>query len=276
MRIILSRKGFDSSVGGHPSPVLSDGRMLSLPIPSSIDPLAYEDLMTPIGKTYRELIDELYAGARLGSKGAHLDPDLLEGARPRKPGWRPALGQIGAAGGHLRNQGVKAGDLFLFYGWFRKTELTEDDRLRFSPDSPGFHAIFGYLEVKQVIAATSSIALPDWLSDHPHAVAARLAKSSNFIYVAKSTLSADAGRPGAGVFRFNENLVLTHSGMSRSRWKLDPSVFQHLEISYHSAPSWTNGYFQSYARAQEYVIKADEGAENWARALICMSELWRH
>jgi Nucleotide modification associated domain 3 len=218
---------------------------------------------------------QLDAGARLSSKGAHLDPDLLGDARPRKPGWRPALGQIGAAGGHLRNQGVKAGDLFLFYGWFGKTELTKD-RLRFSPDSPGFHAIFGYLEVEQVIAANGSVPLPDWLSDHSHAVAARLAKSTNFIYVAKSTLSADAARPGAGVFRFNENLVLTQRGMSRSRWKLDPRVFQHLEISYHSASSWMNGYFQSYPRAQEYVVKADEGAANWARALICMSDLWWH
>ena len=33
MRIVLSRKGFDSVSGGGPSPVLEDGTMLSLPIP---------------------------------------------------------------------------------------------------------------------------------------------------------------------------------------------------------------------------------------------------
>ena len=32
MKIILSRKGFDSSSGGGPSPIV-DGRCLSLPIP---------------------------------------------------------------------------------------------------------------------------------------------------------------------------------------------------------------------------------------------------
>ncbi len=33
VKLILSRKGFDSSSGGVPSPIFSDGRMLSLPIP---------------------------------------------------------------------------------------------------------------------------------------------------------------------------------------------------------------------------------------------------
>ena len=49
--------------------------------------------------------------------GAHADPDLIAGARKRGAGWLPSLGQIGAASGHLRNQGVQVGDLFLFYGW---------------------------------------------------------------------------------------------------------------------------------------------------------------
>ena len=33
MKLVLSRKGFDSSSGGCPSPILPDGQMLSLPIP---------------------------------------------------------------------------------------------------------------------------------------------------------------------------------------------------------------------------------------------------
>lgn len=33
MKLILSRKGFDTHNGGGPSPILPDGRMLSLPIP---------------------------------------------------------------------------------------------------------------------------------------------------------------------------------------------------------------------------------------------------
>ena len=45
MRVILSRKGFDSQYGGMPSPILPDGTLLSLPIPSKTDmETKYRDL----------------------------------------------------------------------------------------------------------------------------------------------------------------------------------------------------------------------------------------
>ncbi len=44
MKVILSRKGFDSQYGGKPSPILPDGRLISLPIPSQDDKLRYSDL----------------------------------------------------------------------------------------------------------------------------------------------------------------------------------------------------------------------------------------
>ena len=34
MKVILSRKGFDSSNGGIVSPIFEDGSMISVPIPS--------------------------------------------------------------------------------------------------------------------------------------------------------------------------------------------------------------------------------------------------
>ncbi|MBO4456467.1 MAG: hypothetical protein J5802_01965 [Butyrivibrio sp.] len=34
MKIILSRKGFDSTNGGCASPIMPDGTLLSMPIPS--------------------------------------------------------------------------------------------------------------------------------------------------------------------------------------------------------------------------------------------------
>ena len=44
-RLILSRKGFDSSAGGGPSPILNDGRIFSLPIPQKEkSPHRYLDL----------------------------------------------------------------------------------------------------------------------------------------------------------------------------------------------------------------------------------------
>ena len=40
MKIVLSRKGFDSSAGGHVSPILPDGTLLSLRVPAPIDRLS--------------------------------------------------------------------------------------------------------------------------------------------------------------------------------------------------------------------------------------------
>ena len=41
MKIILSRKGFDSGYGGCPNPILPDGTLLSLPIPSRNEKVKY-------------------------------------------------------------------------------------------------------------------------------------------------------------------------------------------------------------------------------------------
>ena len=35
MKIILSRKGLDSSAGGKPSPILKNGQIFSIPIPTT-------------------------------------------------------------------------------------------------------------------------------------------------------------------------------------------------------------------------------------------------
>jgi hypothetical protein len=267
LKIILSRKGFDSSVGGHASPILPDGTMLSLPIPSSLDRLSYDALKHHDGRTYAQVIGELNAGARIAAMGAHLDPDLIADTRPRDVDWRPSFGQIGAAAGHLRNQGVGIGDLFLFYGWFRHTHFV-DGRLGFVPGNTGFHAIFGYLEVGEAISTNDGKRLPEWLLDHPHAEPSRMAKATNVIFVATDCLTNLPQLPGAGVFRFNESLVLTSPGASRSRWHLDPSVFRHVTITYHTESAWRDGYFQSYPRAQEYVVHADQCVTDWAHHLI--------
>lgn len=267
MKIILSRKGFDSGTGRHPSPILPDGQMLSLPIPSSLDLLKYDEIQAMPGKTFQEVLTELDAHPGIEGKGAHLDPDLVETARPRNPGWRPALGQVKAAAGHLRNQKIGPGDLFLFYGWFRQTEAIEG-RLSFKKGAEDLHVIYGYLQVDVVLSVKELQGLPKWLLDHPHTLPSRLLLNNNSIFVARASLSWNPSLPGAGVFTFKDQLVLTKFGMSRGRWNLDPIVFRHLPITYHSVDSWKKDYFQSYARAQEYVIDADEPAEIWARSLI--------
>src|SRR5579863_6503541 len=124
MKIILSRKGFDSGIGKVPSPILPSGQLCSLPIPetvSSENAPRYRDILydgQPLGK----LVSDLTRGNISPDTPAHLDPDINSASVPRLPGWRGVFGQAGAAERHLQNQGVEAGDVFLFYGWFRRVE----------------------------------------------------------------------------------------------------------------------------------------------------------
>ena len=62
----------------------------------------------------------------------------------------PAFGQVGAAQRHLDNEVVKAGDLFLFFGWFRDVEQHEG-RWRYRPKARSVHRLFGWLQVGGVI-----------------------------------------------------------------------------------------------------------------------------
>lgn len=126
----------------------------------------------------------------------------------------------------------------------------------------------------RVILRAGATCLPAWLSEHPHAAPRRMAKSTNTLYIAAEHLGGRPECPSAGALRFNARLMLTKPGLPRSRWDLDPALFRHLSISYHSALSWRDGYFQSYLRAQEYVVHADEPVIDWAHDLICSSARW--
>ena len=203
MKIILSRKGFDSSTGGVASPILPDGTMLSLPIPY---PAARHRLgdITRHGLALGPLVSALTRG-RLGPDTAvHLDPDLVDADRPRHPEWRGAFGQLGAAQSHLAAEGVAPGDLFLFFGWFRATERVGAG-WRYQRDAPDVHALFGWLQVGEILRVGPAIdehrRRRPWLADHPHLNGH--AVPGNTVYVAARALQI-AGRslgvPGAGVF----------------------------------------------------------------------------
>ena len=71
----------------------------------------------------KAVVADLTRGKIRPETQAHLDPDLNFGSIPRPENWKPLFGQAGAAERHLQNQGVKAGDVFVFFGWFRQVEL---------------------------------------------------------------------------------------------------------------------------------------------------------
>src|SRR6266436_6325605 len=172
MRIILSRKGFDSGVkaGGVASPIL-DGKLVSLPIPGGPGEITYDDLhfeRHPLGK----IVEDLTHRRLKRTHSVHFDPDLRRAARKRDAGWRPIFGQGGAAETHLRNYGVTVGDLCLFFGWFREVELYHG-LYRYKPHTPNLHILYGWLQVGAVLTFPGRhFAKISWADYHPHSCGA--------------------------------------------------------------------------------------------------------
>ncbi|WP_092138065.1 hypothetical protein [Cupriavidus sp. YR651] len=269
MRVILSRKGFDSGYGGVPSPILPDGRLVPLPIPSPRDPQRIGMLRVD-GLDISAMVSDLTRSSIDAETAVHVDPDLQEHMLARAPGWRPAFGQVASAQTHLQNQGVGRGDLFLFFGWFRNVEQV-NGVWRYTRASPDIHALFGWLQVGEVLAVTGrerAIANSyPWLRDHPHVAGAnRFSSRNNTIYVAGDTLCL-AGKGtkyrGGGLFkRYVPSLQLTADGHTRSRWKL-PAWFMPVDgrspLSYHREKSrWTADHvsvlLQTVGKGQEFVL----------------------
>lgn len=251
-----------------PSPILPDGTLLSLPIPSKNDMEHYTDIR--YGKdSYFDIIKSLKPRTHIKAKyTCHLDPDIRRNIKERPKSWLPAFGQRDAALGHLRNQGVDIGDIFLFFGWFRQTEYHEG-KLRFVPNAPDLHIIYGYLQIGNIISSTENT--PSWLCDHPHAASLYWDENKNAIFIASETLSLEKSLPGAGCLHFADNLVLTKDGCSRSIWNL-PKFFKNIPISY-NRNSWKDDGFHSAAKGQEFVFEATNEALAWIRSLLS-TKIW--
>jgi Nucleotide modification associated domain 3 len=275
MKIILSRKGFDSSAGGFPSPILPDGTLLSLPIPDTEEIFRYSELNYG-GMDYCDIMSQLNMQTLFLENSkidlnentrCHFDPDIRISTMEHSINWRGLFGQMGAAQGHLRIQEVEKGDLFLFFGWFRKTILL-NGKYNYDPkDKVGKHIIFGYLEIDEVKLIQNKSDYKDWMLYHPHLKDNLIGVNQNTLYIAKEKLSFSSNHKGYGVFNYNDSLVLTKEGKSRSKWEL-PDLFKSKSISHHTSDSWKKEYFQSVNRGQEFVIEESTEVENWAKQLI--------
>ena len=291
MKIVFSRKGFDSQYGGVPSPVFPDGTMLSLPIPTGGERsrTRYGDLRwkrNNVGAFVESLTGKRKNTIRAGDS-CHLDPDLDRGLLPRPRGWKPAFGQVNAAQGHLRKQDVGPGDLFLFFGWFRDVRLGQDGIWRYDPDAPGMHRIFGWLQVGDLFKVGNDIKQArqkyPGLAIHPHFVGTW--NPTNTIYVAADRLAIPGLKrtiPGGGCFtKAHDALLLTDQTQAhpkRSVWRL-PGWFLpprgRPAFSYHTDRSrWSRDgdqvLLQTVAKGQEFVLDTNGLAQTipWLRQLF--------
>lgn len=280
MKIIFSRKGFDSQYGGVPSPILPDGGMTSFPIPSKYGrPL--KDLSFQ-GRLLAELVSDLKPGVNT----VHLDPDLEFESVPRELGWLPNFGQVGRAQSHLANEGVDVGDVFLFFGWFRQIERS-CDRWQYKRSAPNIHSLFGWLQVGKVINVPKDS--PDtvakrypWLADHPHVQYQVTIGNNNTLYVSADKLHIDGqptNAPGGGMFkRWMPALQLTEPGCTRSKWLLPgwmaPSSDLRPMSMHGNLSRWEVAgeqvRLQTVGKGQEFVLDVGTSslAKTWLRGLI--------
>jgi len=285
MKIILSRKGFDLTAGGYPSPhLVESGRLLSFPIPEENDKNEIDT-----GRTYADLrLDEKWSyldvmkklGIRnFDNKYVHLDPDIDRSVlHNREADWRGLFGQSSSAQSHLSRKGISPGDIFLFFGWF-KDVIRIGNGYKYVSGTDR-HIIWGYLQVGQIQAIDKNKTYESWKATHPHYYYRH--RIQNTGYVASKNLSFSANTPGYGTFKYSKSLVLTCPGQSkRSVWKL-PKYFHPsfgTTMSYHEKihdksnnPVWelhdTHCILKSVGRGQEFVVDGTNEVLEWTKKLF--------
>ena len=280
MKIIFSRKGFDSGSGGFPSPILSDGRLLSLPIPDKQSSIAYKDIQW--GEyNVGEIVESLTKGKIKSDYRVHLDPDLNAASIPRHKEWQPIFGQVGASQGHLRNQGITSGDLFLFFGLFQDA-IIDNGKFKLNSKFSPKHIIWGWFQVETSIAVDKINRKQfEWAIYHPHFH--RKPDKSNTVYLAKKTFDIPGLEgetiDGAGIFpKYSNKLQLTAPESPVSMWKLPLWMFPTNEattLSFHTrSERWEkrDGYvlLQTVGRGQEFVLDCSyyPGAIQWVNDLF--------
>jgi len=259
-RIVISRKGFDSTAGGVASPII-DGRLVSLPIPEEDpvvcddDHIAYEDL------GHQDNLPTIASIVRSLTKGkekewsdehkVHLDPDLRSSLRSKKASSEAnktyLFGQSGGAQAELdavKSDGIRvdAGDLFLFFGWFKDAQVDKDGICRYKRGAKDKHVLWGWLEVgrrwdlmdKQTLALLQST--PKY-NHHPH-VSHPGRRTTNILYESTTALSFHPDLPGAGLFdNYTSELCLTSLGGTRAKWEL-PGFFRDVKVARFKFKNW--------------------------------------
>ena len=238
MKIVFSRKGFDTSSGGGPSPVV-DGRPLSLPIPAGKGRPGVSYASLGLSRHVRAASRDRLSGR----SRAHHDPMFVQG--------RCLFGQCGAAQTHLENRGVGPGDLFVFFGLFR------------DGDERPHHRLFGWLRVERLVRHGEAEMAPLRELQHPHALAPH---GANDVVWCGSGDTARTAHP---------DLRLSVEDGPPSLWRI-PRWLERTGLSYHDrADRWRgDGVLQSVARGQEFVADVGDDAEalDWAERVIGLME----
>ncbi len=271
MKIIFSRKGFDTVNGGYASPIIPDGTCYSIPIPGKLNNKKYCELdfsyqNEPIQKILNNITNKHIAinGSHeccdyLDKKfKCHNDPCLIETKNHKVF----TIGQANAALGHLNNQKVQKGDIFLFYGLFRDVEKIKE-KWQYKETSKPVHLIFASMEIDEIVKdikiSTKEEILKNYpyLENHPHLDDGSIKLDGNDqIYTGKQFK----------LFDYHRKRVLTdldcYEGVSK--WKLPINFDFSKYFSYIKDIQITDNkaYMQHRGYGQEFVLSLDEMAQN--------------
>ena len=272
MKVILSRKGFDSANGGIASPILEDGAMVSFPIPAP-DTNTYSELECG-GVSYAWLLQDLkYRQDKFGAH-CHIDPDLeLSRWKKRPDGWFPAFGQINSSASYLDHIGVEPGDIFLFFGNFHSVAKGQDGRYHYLRKTGDFYqdndlqVIWGYLQIGEILSTPEQQKTAYW---HPHSIPDRTNSRTNVIYKACAHLSFAPDMPGAGILPFAQKRVLTLQGAAKATWKYDP-VYEPANLlgctRRNNAKNPTQGIYYT-GIWQELGLKPSPACDSWCKNML--------
>ncbi len=259
--LVISRKGFDATAGGRASPIFANGDIFSVPIPQKKQsPSRYRELQFK-NMSGREILNLISAKSISDDDFYHNDPLLS--------GQKGIFGQAGGSQGELENFGVGRGDLFLFFGWFKQ----------YHQRGPDVHHLFGWLQIEKIIKGNSEIL--NFLSEnelsHPHGTTDITQFKNNTIYIASKNLTfSDSVRDitGHGVFKKTaENLILTETGKTRSRWRFPKKYFTNTKNLFRNRLKWKDEekcLVNCSGIGQEFILNAQDNPSivSWASYLL--------
>ena len=288
MKVILSRKGMDSENGGIPSPIIQSKhgywKFYSLPIPTVNSDIRYDELYLFDDMKASNFIEDLGLKSRK-YEFCHLDPDIRESYLNQRPiGWKRCFGQVKSAQTHLENNQIGIGDIFLFFGWFKKAEY-KNGKFKYITDKDypnGFHAIYSFLQINEIYKPNTQ-KTPAWLNYHPHVKfknETEFKNDNNTIYVATEMINYPKhfNKNGSISFVFSEDLILTKKGQpNRTVWELPIELHPNsgVKLSYNSSDRWgienNRATLKSASKGQEFVFSdVEANVEKWCIELIKM------
>jgi hypothetical protein len=179
----------------------------------------------------------------------------------------------------LTERVAPAGDLFLFFGWFRPVERSKS-RWTYARGTAAVHALWGWLHVGACLDPGDLPAdAARWLGYHPHLQ--RSARERHVLFVASDRLAVDGRRVAAGgVFpRFTPARVLSAPGENMSVWRvpgwMHPDAGRARFSYIHEATRWGHAeqgaaFVRTIGKGQEIVMGTDETApvDAWLAALF--------